>query len=132
MAGWRRSADRTSLQANCLLKGNFTGKFAILRLWETVSGQETAVTQRLFTKFPAQSNREHISINREFSSKNKECMRGNVETHQSSTTRLPSLELCDDAFPEFVCTFRSPGKSAPAIKKMAQPRAVNMRRNLFP
>jgi hypothetical protein len=29
MAGWRRSADRTRLQENSLLTGNFTGNFAI-------------------------------------------------------------------------------------------------------
>jgi hypothetical protein len=29
MGGWRRSADRTGLQANSLLTGNFTGKIAI-------------------------------------------------------------------------------------------------------
>jgi hypothetical protein len=28
LAGWRRSADRTRLQANSLLTGNFTGNFA--------------------------------------------------------------------------------------------------------
>ena len=30
LPGWRRSADRTGLQANSLLTGNFTGKIAIL------------------------------------------------------------------------------------------------------
>jgi hypothetical protein len=30
LPGWRRSADRTSLWANSLLTGNFTGNFAIL------------------------------------------------------------------------------------------------------
>src|SRR5882672_5697461 len=29
LPGWRRSADRTGLQANSLLTGNFTGNFAI-------------------------------------------------------------------------------------------------------
>jgi hypothetical protein len=29
LPGWRRSADRTRLQANSLLTGNFTGNFAI-------------------------------------------------------------------------------------------------------
>jgi hypothetical protein len=32
LAGWRRSADRTSLRRNSLLTGNFTGNFAILGL----------------------------------------------------------------------------------------------------
>jgi hypothetical protein len=30
LPGWRRSADRTRLQENSLLTGNFTGNFAIL------------------------------------------------------------------------------------------------------
>jgi hypothetical protein len=30
LPGWRRSADRTSLQGNSLVSGNFTGNFAIL------------------------------------------------------------------------------------------------------
>jgi hypothetical protein len=31
LPGWRRSADRTGLQANSLLTWNFTGKIAILQ-----------------------------------------------------------------------------------------------------
>ncbi len=34
--GWRRSADRTSLQANSLVSGNFTGNSAILGLRDTI------------------------------------------------------------------------------------------------
>jgi hypothetical protein len=37
LAGWRRSADRTCLQPNSLLTGNFTGKFAILGLSDAIS-----------------------------------------------------------------------------------------------
>ena len=36
LAGWRGSADRTRLQANSLLTGNFTGNFAILGLRDTI------------------------------------------------------------------------------------------------
>jgi hypothetical protein len=36
LVGWRRSADRTSLQANSLVSGNFTGNFAILGLGDTI------------------------------------------------------------------------------------------------
>jgi hypothetical protein len=35
--GWRRSADRTRLQANSLLTGNFTGNFAISGLPRPIS-----------------------------------------------------------------------------------------------
>jgi hypothetical protein len=70
--GWRRSADRTRLQANSLLTGNFTGKFAISRVQETISEPETAVPQGLFKKFPRQINSENISENREFIGGNRE------------------------------------------------------------
>src|ERR1700736_6437790 len=36
LVGWRRSADRTSLQANSLVSGNFTGNFAILGPIDTI------------------------------------------------------------------------------------------------
>src|SRR3984893_1194103 len=36
LVGWRRSADRTRLQANSLLTGNFTGKIAISGLKELI------------------------------------------------------------------------------------------------
>src|SRR5260370_35258057 len=38
LPGWRRSADRPSLQANSLvyISGNFTGNFAILGLRDTI------------------------------------------------------------------------------------------------
>ena len=65
-SGWRRSADRTRLQAKSLLTGNFTGKIAISGLPETVPEQQTAVSQWLFAIFPTQINRETISKNREF------------------------------------------------------------------
>jgi len=70
--GWRRSADRTRLQANSLVSGNFTGNFAILVSQKPISLQETAVLQRLLAQFPAQINRENISKNREFLAVNRE------------------------------------------------------------
>jgi len=36
MPGWRRSADRTSLQANSLVSGNFSGNSAIPGLRRTI------------------------------------------------------------------------------------------------
>ena len=72
LAGWRRSADRTRLQANSLLSGNLTGNFAILGLQVQISEQETAALQRIFVEFPTQSNRENISRNREISYGNRE------------------------------------------------------------
>ena len=66
LPGWRRSADRTSLQANSLVSGNFTGNFVILGPWDLIPLQETAVLQRLVAQFPTRINRENISKNREF------------------------------------------------------------------
>ena len=70
--GWRRSADRTSLQANSLVSGNFKGNFAILGLRDTIEHQETAALQPLLEQFPTQISREKISINREFFGGNRE------------------------------------------------------------
>jgi hypothetical protein len=72
LAGWRRSVDRTGLQANSLLTGNFTGNFAIPGGQETILELEPAVPQRLFGQFPTQIYRENISRNREFISRNRE------------------------------------------------------------
>jgi hypothetical protein len=66
LAGWRRSADRTHLQPNSLLTGNFTGNFAILAPCEPISMQDTAVLQRFIAQFPKQIIREKISKNKEF------------------------------------------------------------------
>jgi hypothetical protein len=65
-AGWRRSADRTRLQANSLVSGNFTGNFAIPGLRDTMEDQETAALQPLPEQFPAQIIRENILRIREF------------------------------------------------------------------
>ena len=66
MAGWRRSGIRTSLHANSLLTGNFTGKITISGLKAAVLEHETAVPQGLFSRFPKQTNRELFPKNGEF------------------------------------------------------------------
>jgi hypothetical protein len=66
LAGWRCSADRTRLHYISLRTGNFTGNLAILELPNTVSELEITVPQRVFKKFPTQTNRDNISGNREF------------------------------------------------------------------
>ena len=63
--GWRRSADRTGLQENSLLTGNFTGKFAISGLRDAPLKPKVAVLQRLLGQFPTGVNRENILKNRE-------------------------------------------------------------------
>jgi hypothetical protein len=70
LAGWRRSADRTRLQANSLLTGNLTGNFATSGPEDRISEQETAVLQRFLSQFPTKLNRENIFENREL--KNQE------------------------------------------------------------
>jgi hypothetical protein len=64
---WRRSADRTSLQANSLVSGNFTGNFAIQGLRDTITCQETAALQPLLEQFPTQIISENILGNSQFS-----------------------------------------------------------------
>jgi len=71
-AGGVRSQIRTCLHCNSLLTGKLTGNFAILGPQKPISLHETAVLQRLFTKFPTQINRENILKNREISGKNRE------------------------------------------------------------
>jgi hypothetical protein len=66
MPGWRRSADRTSLQANSLISGNFTGNFAILVSQKPISLHQTAVLQPFFVKFPTRIIRENNFKNKEF------------------------------------------------------------------
>jgi len=65
LPGWRRSADRTSLQANSLVSGNFTGNFAILGLRDTISCQKTTALQPLLEQFPTQIISENILKNSE-------------------------------------------------------------------
>ena len=84
LAGWRRSADRTRLQANSLLTGNYTGNFAISGLRELTPGQEIALLQALLGKFPTQINRENISRNRKFLAGNREF----CSMTSMSTTRI--------------------------------------------
>jgi hypothetical protein len=85
LPGWRRSADRTRLQANSLLTGNFTGNFAISGLPRPISQQETAAPQSLFAQFPTQINRENISKNREFFAGIREFKNSGVSVHFSHT-----------------------------------------------
>ena len=47
MPGWRRSADRTCLQANSLLTGNFTGNFAFFRDLSSIESLELPVVREL-------------------------------------------------------------------------------------
>jgi hypothetical protein len=75
LAGWRRSADRTRLQPNSLLTGNFAGNFAISGLREPIPEQETAALQHFPEQFPKQINRENISMIREFLRDNRESIR---------------------------------------------------------
>src|SRR5947209_7972368 len=72
LPGWRRSADRTRLQTNSLLTGNFTGNFAILPPRDARLEVEVAVPRAIFAQFPTQINREKFLTNREFSRQNKE------------------------------------------------------------
>jgi|tagenome__1003787_1003787.scaffolds.fasta_scaffold20988904_7 hypothetical protein len=60
LPGWRRSADRTGLQANSLITGNFTGNFAISRAQCPLSPQVTAGLQHLLAQFPKLLIRENI------------------------------------------------------------------------
>jgi hypothetical protein len=68
-------ADRTRLQPNSLLTGNFTGNFAISGLREPMPEQETAALQRFPEQFPKQINSENISMIREFLRDNRESIR---------------------------------------------------------
>src|SRR5260370_29784283 len=66
LPGWRRSADRTRLQANSLLTRNFTGNLTISVSQKPISLHETAVLQRLLLKFPTRIIRENNLKNKEF------------------------------------------------------------------
>jgi hypothetical protein len=46
LPGWRCSADRSCLQDDSLLTGNFAGKFGIFELHYAIFQMETAVLQR--------------------------------------------------------------------------------------
>jgi len=67
LAGWRRSGIRTSLPANSLLTGNFTGNSVVSGLRKRISQQKTFAPQRHLDQFPTQINREDFSKNRDFS-----------------------------------------------------------------
>jgi hypothetical protein len=93
MPGWRRSADRTRLQANSLLTGNLTGNFAISGPEDRISEQETAVLQRFLSQFPTKLNRENIWENREL--KNQEqginLQKGQTPSGQKSSNSKPQF-----------------------------------------
>src|SRR5882757_3194675 len=91
-AGWRRSADRTRLQANSLLTGNFTGNFAISGPCAPGSTQDTAVLQRFLAQFPKQIIREKISKNREFLGDIREFGPQKVRVHFSHPAGPLSIE----------------------------------------
>jgi hypothetical protein len=97
LPGWRRSVDRTSLQLNSLLTGNFTGKITISGLKAAVLEQETAVPQRLFSKFPRQTIREIFPDNREFQADNRDSgpnvVFGEIEMARQQMINRPSFEL---------------------------------------
>jgi len=62
--GWRRSANRTRLRANSLQTGNFTGKFAVSEISNTVVYRKTAVLQSLPDKFMQKLTGKKIWANR--------------------------------------------------------------------
>jgi len=72
LAGWRRSRIRTSLHANSLLTGNFTGNCVVSGLRKRISQQKPFAPQRHLDQFPTQINREDFSKNRDFSNPNRE------------------------------------------------------------
>jgi hypothetical protein len=75
-----------------LQTGNFTGKYAVLELAETVSAVKTAVPQRLFEYFPKRINRENSSRNWE------------------SSRRYQGIEADNLVSVHFSHTFPTPGK----------------------
>jgi site-specific DNA recombinase len=78
--GWRRSADRTCLQANSLETGNFTRNLAILAARRPDHGPENAVVQRLLSQFPVPTNREFCLANRDRRERNPEVAPAATET----------------------------------------------------
>ena len=93
LPGWRRSADRTCLQANSLLTGNFTGNFVIFGPQKPFSLRETAVLQRLLAQFPKLFNREKIAGNREFLSANREFHRNRSNREAGCGLQLFSYQI---------------------------------------
>src|SRR5580693_6067721 len=70
LGGGVRSHLRTGLERKFPANRENKGNIAILGPQKPISLQETAVLQRLFTKFPTHINRENILRNRQFSSGN--------------------------------------------------------------
>ena len=88
LPGWRRSADRTRLQPDSQLTGNFTGNFAILAPSEPSLMQDTAVLQRFLAQFPKRIIREKISKNKEFLDGIREF---DLQNFKFGVARVPSL-----------------------------------------
>ena len=93
LPGWRRSPDRTSLQANSLQTGNFSGNFAIPGLLERRPWQEIPVLQSFLHGFPTQANREEISKNREFLIRYREHLPPGQESQPCQSGAAPSGRL---------------------------------------
>ena len=102
LPGWRRSADRTGLQANSLVSGNFTGNFAILGLRDTITCQETAALQPLLEQFPTQINSENILRISELFRKNSEFKHPfrNFSAILTGRPQLPNLRVLRFKEPE--------------------------------
>jgi hypothetical protein len=67
LVGWRRSADRTRLQANSLVYiREFHREFCDLVSQKPISLHKTAVLQRFLVKFPTRIIRENNLKNKEF------------------------------------------------------------------
>ena len=138
MGGWRRSADRTRLQANSLLTGNFTGNFAILVPCAPGSTQDTAVLQRFLAQFPKQIIREKISKNKEFLGRIREfdmqngkrpflaASEGITEFLPNVRKRRPSRDDGDGEFDRFFARVRKADRDC-NIEPPASPYAI-MRR----
>src|SRR5262249_51089032 len=82
-AGWRRSADRTGLRANCLQTGNFTGNFAELGSNDAGVTQEIPEPQALLSGFPTEIIREISNDIRDFNGLNRESA---IEEQRSSAS----------------------------------------------
>jgi len=72
LPGWRRSADRTRLQPNSLLTGNFTGKIAFLGFQRQSRNHKSPSIRRFLSIFPTRIIREINSRNSEFSGSSRE------------------------------------------------------------
>jgi hypothetical protein len=72
LCGWRRSADRTCLQLNSLLTGNFTGKIAFFAFQRQSRNHKSPSIRRFLSIFLTRIIREIGSRNSEFSGSSRE------------------------------------------------------------